>query len=631
MPILAPATRALRFETFELDLRTSELRKSGIKLRLQGQPLQLLAILLQSAGELVTREELRKQLWPADTFVDFDHSLHNAIGRIREVLGDSADVPRYIETLPRRGYRFIAAVQEVRMPRALPDSAAKAFGSAAAVAATRQRAISLLVLIVFCAGGLAVLVAWPHSSVNSAQRPIRSIAVLPMQNFSGDPAQEYFSDGMTEALITELSRIHSIKVVSRTSVMAYKGTNKRLPQIAHELGVDGVLEGSVSRAGDQVRIIVQLLDGPNDRHLWSDTYQREMRDILTLQSGIADAIAQQIQIKLTPQQHAHFSAARAVAPAAYESYLKGRSNLWSSSTPQELKEAQRNFQQAIRKDPGFALGYVGLADSYVSMASFRQLSPQDAYGPANESLRKALQLDDSISEAYDTLAVLSWRYDWDWAATESQLDRSLALDPNNACAHADRANFLSWSGRRAEALAEINASYEIDPSFSYAVSESAGRFLLGDREGLLEASQKAVVSNPNDWLAHYFLGVGRNATGKPQESIPEFQKAVELTDGDQDAAAALAHSYAVTGNKAEAEKILRNLQQKSKTQYVSPYMIAAIYAGLGEKEEAFEFLERAYREKCWDLVWQLKNDPRIDNLRSDPRFQDLLRRFAFPQ
>ncbi len=631
MPASAPAACVLHFDIFELDLRAGELRKSGVKLRLQGQPLQVLAILLQRAGNLVTREELRSQLWPADTFVDFDHSLHNAIARLREVLGDSADAPRYIETLPRRGYRFIAPVEEVQGPQISAESSNKT-SELVAVATRPTPPAGWLLALLGCAVALASWVAWQHFHVQVSVTPIRSLAVLPLQNLSGDAAQEYFADGMTEELITELSRIHALKVISHTSVTEYKGTKKHLPQIARELGVDGILEGSIVREGDQVRVTVQLLDGPNDRHIWSEDYQREVRGILTLQREMAQAIAHQIRIQLTPQQQARVSSGRVVNPEAYEAYLKGRSFITSDFlTPQQLRTAQGYFEKSIQKDPGFALGYVGLADCYVYLALFDQISPERGYRPAEEALHKALELDDSIGEAHATLALLKWRHDWDWTAAEREFDNAIALAPNFGCAHLNRSYYLSWKGRRTEAMAELAKSRELDPGYSFDNTESAAYYQSRDYQGLVEASRRAVASNPNEWPVYYFLGVGYEGSGKRAQAIPEYQKALEMSDGDPDPTAALAHAYAVTGRRAEAEKILHELERRSKSVYVSPYIIATIYAGLGDKDRAFGFLEKAYQERCWDIAWFLKADLRIDNLRSDPRFQALLQRVGLPQ
>jgi len=637
-PVLA--ARVLRFDTFELDLRTGELRKRGVKLRLQGQPLDLLGILLQSAGNLVTREELRSQLWQADTFVDFDHGLHNAIARLREVLGDSAETPRYIETLPRRGYRFIApveAIEEVRAPLRLAETNKEtreaARGGAVPVATrTKWRAgVLLSILCSCCAIVFGAWVAWPRVYAKKAVPAMRSIAVLPLGNLSGDAAQEYFADGMTEELITELSRIHALKVISRTSVMEYKGTKKHLPQIARELGVDGIVEGSVRREGDQVRITVQLLDGPNDRHLWSEDYQRELRGVLSMQREMAQAIAQQIRIKLTPEQQARLSSGRSVNPEAYDSYLRGRFYLTTQySKPRPLGAAKNYFEESIRKDAGFAPAYAELANSYIFLTAFHHLSPDIGYKSAKEMLSKARELDDGVSEAHTALGLLSWR-EWDWAAAERELKYAVALSPSDGCARATYSNYLAWNGQRAEALAQITTSREVDSSGSYAATESDVYYQLREYEHLVESSRNGLASDPNEWLEHYSLGIGYEGLGKRAEAISEYQKAIEMSDGDQDPTAALAHAYAVTGRRAEAEKILHGLERKSKDAYVSPYMIATIYAGLGDRGKAFEFLEKAYQQRSWDIAWHLKADLRIDNLRSDARFQALLRRVGFPQ
>jgi TolB-like protein/DNA-binding winged helix-turn-helix (wHTH) protein len=332
-PSAPPAARLLRFDAYELDLHAGELRKGGIRLRLQGQPFQVLAILAQSAGNLVTREELRNQLWQADTFVDFDHSLHNAIARIREALGDSTQTPKYIETLPRRGYRFVALVEEVQP---LKDSVVDGNQAADAVPAViptpsknRWRAGLVVAVCTICVAAIAAWTAWQHSRAGSVVAAPRSIAVLPLRNLSGDPSQEFFADAMTDELITQISRIQALRVISNTSVVEYKGTRKHLPEIARELKVDNIVEGSIVREGSQVRVTVQLLDAPNDRHLWSEDYQRPLGSILSLQREIAQAIAQQVRIKLTSEQEARLGPAPAVNPEAFDDFLRGRYLLYS--------------------------------------------------------------------------------------------------------------------------------------------------------------------------------------------------------------------------------------------------------------------------------------------------------------
>ena len=620
----APTACVIRFDSFELDIRAGELRKRGIKLRLQGQPLQVLAALLKRPGDLVTREELRAEIWTVDTFVDFDHSLHNAIARLREVLGDSAETPRYIETLPRRGYRFIAPVEEVQAPRIGGENGNKT-GDAVVVAPRPRRGGALILTLIFCGAiGLAGWAAWQHSYARSTVVPIRSIAVLPMQNLSADAAQEYFADGMTDQLITELAKVGALRVTSRTSVMRYKGTKKALPEIARELNVDAIVEGSVIRSGQRVRVTAQLLQAPTDRHLWAETYDRDVGDILRLQGEVADAIAQQVRAQLTPTQP---SQAHAVNPEAYDAYLKGRLYFVNEFTKTDsLKKAQAYFEDAIQKDPGFALAYAGLADTYVYMAFAGALPKDQAYRLAKDALAKALALDDSIGEAHDTLGLLSSEFDWDWDTADREFDRAIALAPSYSCAHEDRATFLALIGRRAEALAEITKIDQLDYGFSAAHTESTTYYELRDYPDLIEASRRALLLDPKYWFQHYTLGVGYEGTGKRLEAISEYQKAVELSAGDPNSTAALGHAFAVIGRRAEAEKIFHDFEQKSKSGHVSPYLMATVYASLGDKDRAFEFLEKAYQERSLDMTWDLKADLRIDNLRSDSRFQSLLAR-----
>ena len=460
---------------------------------------------------------------------------------------------------------------------------------------------------------------------------INSIAVLPLENLSRDPEQEYFADGMTDALITDLSKIGSLRIISRTSAVRYKGTNKSLPEIARELNVDGVIEGSVMRSADRVRITAQLIQARTDQHIWAETYERDLGDVLKLQSEVAQAIAQQVRVQLTPQQQARLGSARAVNPAAYEAYLKGRFyQSTSSATPQRIKNAQDYFEKAIEQDSGFALAYVGLADCYESLGSFRWIPPQDAYRPAKAALNKALRLDETVAEAHAALGWLSWRYDWDWPTAEREFKYALEQNPNNGEAHAEFALYLGWAGRGAEAFGEAAKIRELSPAWTFDV-ESAINYHLRDYKAMVDVGRRVVPSNPESWLGHLWLAVGYEGSGQRLEAIPEYQKAVELSQGDTDPTAGLAHAYATAGQRASAEKILRELLQKSKTSYISPYMVGTIYAGLGDKNKAFQFLEKAYQERSPDIPYFLKADLRIDNLRSDPRYADLLRRIGLPQ
>jgi TolB-like protein/DNA-binding winged helix-turn-helix (wHTH) protein/Tfp pilus assembly protein PilF len=617
---------------FELDARAYELRRAGRALKLERIPMEVLRLLVEERGQLVSRDRIIERVWGKDVFLDTDNSINAAIRKIRQALKDDPEQPRFVQTVTGRGYRFIAPVEPVLAEAPERPAVSEPAGEAPArEKPTRARlalALTLLVAVV------TVMTLWrfPRVRHRSGMDPtLRSVVVLPLDNLSGDPSQDYFVDGMTDALTTDLAKLSSLRVISRTSAMRYKGTTKPLPDVARELGVDGVVEGSVTRSGQRVRITAQLIRAASDQHLWAESYERDLGDILRLQSEVAQAIARQVRAQLTPQQQARLRSPPTVVPEAYEAYLRGLPYLTTEySAARDLETAQRYFEESVQKDPGFALAYVRLADCYVFLGFFRQLSPERAYRSAKGALRKALELDGSMGEAHATLALLSWRHEWDWAATEQEYDEAVELAPNYAWGHANRANFLSWKGRRAEAAAEITTSRELDPAYSFAACESGNYFELRDYDGLVEVSRRGVVSDPNEWLERYFLGVGYEGQGKPLEAIPEYQKALQMSHGDQDATAALAHAYAVVGRRTEAVKLLRDLERNPSGAYVSPYLVATIHAGLGNKDKAFEFLEKAYQERCWDITWQIQADLRIDNLRSDPRFKYLLRRIGLP-
>lgn len=629
MPISQPGARVLRFDAFELNVRAGELRKQGRKLRLRGQPLQVLAILLSRPGDVFTCEEIRSQIWSADTFVDFEHSLHNAIARLRETLGDSAVTPRYVETLPRHGYRFIAPVESEQAPEP-SHPAASALPRGVSVASTRSTprgslVVSVLAILVIA---LAVWQAPTGTRPTSAAPRLNSIAVLPLANLSGNPSEEFFADGLTDQLITDLAEVGSLRVISRTSVMRFKGTKEGLPEIARKLNVDAIVEGSVVRSGQRVRVTAQLLQASTDQHLWAETYDRDLGDVLKLQGEVADAIAQQVRAQLTPKQRAQLRAAHAVNPAAYDAYLKGRLYFVNEFTnPDSLRKAQRYFQESVQQDPNFALAYAGLADAYVYLAFAGALPRDQAYRSAKGVLAKALALDDSIGEVHDTLGLLSSEFDWDWDTADREFSRAIALAPNYSCAHEDRATFLALTGQRAEALAEITKIDQLDFGFSAAYTESTTYYELRDYPGLIEASRRGLLLDPKDWFQHYTLGVGYEGTGKLQQAISEYQKAIEMSGGSQ-GAVALAHAYSAVGRKAEAEKILRDLERKSKETSASPYAMATIYAGLGENDKAFEFLEKAYSQKSLGIPSSLTSDLALESLRPDPRFQNLLGRMG---
>jgi serine/threonine protein kinase/Tfp pilus assembly protein PilF len=473
---------------------------------------------------------------------------------------------------------------------------------------------------------------WRERMLGSRGPLIRSIAVLPLENLSHDPEQEYFSDGMTDELTTDLSKIGTLHVISRTSAMHYKGTNKTLPEIARELNVDGVVEGSVMRSGNRVRITAQLIHAQSDQHVWGETYERDLGDVLRLQSEVAQSIAQQLRVQLTPQQKARLNSAPRVDPVAYDAFLQGLSYFQRDFSQEEFRKAQKFFEQAIQKDPSLAIAYVGLADSYVNMGSQRWVPPQEAHAHAQEAVRKALELDETLGEAHSSLGWLSWRYDWNWPLAEREFKYGLELNPNYVAGREQLTWYLAWSGRRVEALAELASIAKFDLAYStHTAAESGIYYHQRDYKALVEASRRFVTHNPDSWVGHYYLADGYDGLGQESDAVSEYQKAVELSHGDTDTVAGLAHAYAASGRRPDAEKILSDLLRTSKRSYVSPYMIATIYAVLGDKDRAFAFLEKAYQEKSPDIPYFLKADLRLDALRSDPRFAELVRKVGLPQ
>ena len=624
----ATLSERVRFGAFEFDTRTRELYKHELKLKLQGQPVEILALLLARPGELVTREEIQKKLWPADTFVDFERGLNSAINRLREALCDSADTPRYIETLPRRGYRFIGAIETEREVQAVPGPSPASLNRRSM---TNAMALSLVALAV-----VAALLAFDVGGLRRrwlgrlSDPPIRSLAVLPLSNLSGDAQQDYFADGMTDALITDMAKIQSLRVISRTSVMQFKDSKKPLPEIARALGVDGIVEGTVQMRGDRIHVTAQLIAVKNQAHLWAGSYDRDRSDVLQAQAEIARAVAQQIKVTLTPQLQQQLSGARRVNPDAYLDYLRGVVE-GQDFTFEAMAREQAYYERALQKDPNFALAYAGLANCYLSYMITRKMPPGEAAKRTKELAAKALQLDANLGEAYGVLAYTNWRFDWDVQAADRNFQRALELSQNSRRVHSHHITYLAWRGQPAQALVEAAIARQLDPMrLESAVHPGHVYFQTRDFGPMLEAMRNYVASNPRHWLGRNLLGVAYQGSGQTLLAIPEYQKAVEYSGNDSDPTAALAYAYARTGKGAEAEKLLRDLLEQSKTGYVSPYMIATIYAGLGNKDRAFEYLEKAYEERSTDLSYFLKSDLRMDTLRSDPRFQDLVKRMGFP-
>ncbi len=628
--------RRLRFGVFEADMRAGELTKQGKRLRLQQQPFLVLAMLLEKPGELVTREELCGKLWP-QTIVDFDHGLNKAIGKIREALGDSSEKPRFIETVARRGYRFLADVTVVRDGQPEPidehparrgDSAPLGLAGAGKASMRPTRAWSRFGF------GLALVLAaslswflYPRSYSSPA---IRSLAVLPLDNLSGDPAQDYFAEGMTDELITRLAQISALRVISRTSVMAYKNVRKSLPQIARELNVDAVVEGSVSRSGERVRITAQLIRVPADTHMWAQSYDEDLQDTLALQSKVARDVAEQISVTLNRQEQAALVKSKSVNPEAYEDYLKGR-YFWNKRTADGLKKAIEYFNHAIETDPNYAEAYSGLADSYALSGDWEYgvLSPKDAFPLAKAAATKALALDESLGQAHTSLAFALDLYGWDWAAAEDEYQLAIKLNPGYATAHHWYAWHLMVMGRNSEGIVELRKAESLDPLSLIISADLADALCIAHLyDDSVQESRKTLEMDPDFAVAHYELGQALEQKHMHDAAIAEFQKAIALAGHNAAFDSNLGYAYAVSGRKEKTEEILRNLAARHDENPSADANVALVYVGLGEQDQAMSWLNKAYEARFNPSILLR---PAFDPLRSDARFQDLLRRIGLPR
>jgi TolB-like protein/DNA-binding winged helix-turn-helix (wHTH) protein/Flp pilus assembly protein TadD len=642
MPENDHQTRRLRFSVFEVDLNAGELRKHGMRIRIQEQPFQLLATLIEHAGEVVSREDLQKKLWTADTFVDFDHGLNKAINKIREALGDSAESPRFVETVSRRGYRFLAEVQDVDAPSVLRSASATQSQFAAEPSAVvelagkpaiakghslslawKVSALTLLVLVAFVG-------AWKFHSWKRPSLVIRSLAVLPLESLSSDASQDYFADGMTDELISDLGQISALRVISRTSVMTYKHAHKPLPQIARELNVDAVVEGTVVRSGDQVRITAQLIQAVTDKHLWSQSYEGDIRNTLALQNQVASAIADQIRINLNPQERAALKTAKVVDAEAYQSYLKGRF-FWNKRTADGLRAALAYFNQAIEEDPKYAQAYSGLADTYALLGDWQYavMTTKEALPKAKAAAVKALDLDSTLGEAHNSLAFCLDGFDWDLESGGKEFRRAIELNPGYATAHHWYAWHLALLRRYDEALAEMKKAQNLDPLSLIIDADLAELLALANSydESIVQ-SRKAIEMNPNFALAHNQLALAYLQKHMNEEAVAELQKAVRLSGGSPTCIANLARAYVASGKRTEAEKLLSDLKKRSTSGYSHASEIAVIYASLGDTDQAMSWLEKGYDERFNPGVLIRTG---FDPLRSNPRFQDLTSRVGLPR
>jgi TolB-like protein/DNA-binding winged helix-turn-helix (wHTH) protein/Flp pilus assembly protein TadD len=633
----SPLTDIVHFGIFQLDLKARELHKAGVKVKLQEQPFRVLALLVDRAGQVVMREELQQKVWPTDAYVAFDQGLNNAIKKVRAALGDSADSPRFIETLARHGYRFIAPVgtvlqrpseplQQPSEPLQRPTEPSLArFGS-------RTHWKPALIGLA-CASLLAALAYWAwHGSTTRAGSPTEKVilAVLPFDNLSHDPDQEFFSDGLTEEMIAQLGKLNPerLTVISRGSVAKYKDSRLAANQIGSELHADYLVQGSVRRASDRVRITVQLIQVRDQTDLWAESYDRELKDILTLQDSVTRTIANQIHITLTPGQQTQLRGGN-VNPEAYEAYLKGR-YYWNKRTGDGLQKALIYFQQAISKDPTYGAAYSGLADCNSGLAWHGFKSPAEALPKANAAALRAIEIDPQSAEAHASLGlVLTHR--WDWPGAEAEFKQALRLDPRYANAHHWYGDYLSIMGRHDEALLEARQALELDP-LNLMIGTWVGRryYLAHKYELAIEQGRNTVELDASFAAAHLLLGENYVHLGQREQGFAELQTAASLSGNSPLYLAQVAVAHALAGRKPEALQIVAQLQTISSTRYVSPYGLAQIYAALNDEEQTFKWLQIAYDDRA---VWMsyLAVDPVFDSLRSDQRFQDLLSRVGLPR
>jgi TolB-like protein/DNA-binding winged helix-turn-helix (wHTH) protein len=624
MPAPASTSKIVRFGVFELDLQRAELRKQGIKVKLQEQPLKVLQVLLENPGQIVSRDELRQRVWPANTFVEFDQGLYSAMARLRDVLGDSSDNPRFIETVAKRGYRFIAPVSppvpsiasEITKPT-MPDQQGLRRHS------LRTWISSLLAGLV---GGALLLVivftfdiAGAREWLRNRTTPIRSIAVLPLENLSRDPEQEYFADGMTDELITTLAQMGTVRVVSRTSVMRYKKISEPAAQVGRELNVDAVVEGTVERSGNRVRIRVQLIQAASDRHLWAQTYDRDFGDALALETEAAGDIVREIQSGLSPPQKLRWAAVRKVDPEAYEAYLKGLyfSNKRSAAG---FTRAIEYFNQAIAKDSGYAAAYSGLSDALLGEI-FTGTPAEKVREKATLNAQKAIELDPFSAEAHNSLGGIREFWDWDWSAAEKEYRRAIELNPNFAAGHQDYALFLAFQGRFEQAIAEAQRSQDLDPLSPFVRTTFC--LDLGVARRYAEAVQKcrqALELDPNFRHAHGNLVGIYIAMGKNEQGVEEYEKVASLSERPPAEIAGIWDAFERDGIKGFWRKVLEESKKEG-----DGVEVASLYSLLGERDQAMLWLEKAYRQRS-PIIEFLKEASEFDNLRSDPRFRELLRR-----
>jgi TolB-like protein/DNA-binding winged helix-turn-helix (wHTH) protein/Tfp pilus assembly protein PilF len=644
MDTLIPVPLTFRFSSFELNTRIGELRKHGLRIRLQEQPLQVLAVLLETPGELVTREELRRRVWPQDTFVDFDHALNTAVKKIRAALNDDADAPRYVETVPRRGYRFIAPVSppSANVVAAEVDSTephgrlriAQIFSSRPAIVALFTTIVVLA--LVFQLSGMrrkagAAAAGWRPMAPGRVM-----VAVLPFQNISADPAQEYFSDGMTEETIAQLGRLNpeQLGVIARTSAMKYKHAVKTVDEIGRELHVDYVVEGSVRREGMRVRIAAQLIRTSDQSPRWSMNFDRSISDAISLETEVASAIANDIETTLGNHTPLQSVPAHQLVPGAYDAYLRGMSES-SFRSEAEFQRVLNTFQEGLKMDPNSAMNWAALASAYDQAGNAGILSPREAFPKTREAALKAIALDPTHPDAHVYLADALLTVDFNWKDAEKEIQRALKLNPNDAIAHQWYGLFLVFKGETNEGFVEMKRALTLDPLSTERMVFLGGSALLAGR--LEEARmylKMAIEMDPDLAVAHLYLSYVFDVEVKQEQAVNELAEAYRLR-GETEAEATLRQTYVSAGyeiaKKASLREDIAFWKKIGKQGYVPAYELARDYARLGEKEETINWLERAYEARDAHLLC-VRSEQKFwfSSVKDDPRFQAIVDKLGYP-
>lgn len=629
-------------DDLQLDLSRYELRRGRSVLRLEKIPMELLILLVERSQQLVSREEIVQRLWGRDVFLDTEQGINTAIRKIRLALRDDPEQPRYLQTVVGKGYRFIGPITVLGNGKRIEASRDLEKPAPAAVQAstspTRRPALLRAALVAVAVLVIAGFLAFGFDLLGSRQRllsrkfEIRSIAVLPLDNLSGDPAQEYLADGLTDELITHLAKLGSLKVISRTSVMQYKSTRKSLPEIAHALGVDSVVEGSVVRSGDKVRVTVQLIRTADDRHLWAEDYDRELGDVIDLQREIAGTIARQVTQSLNKDQQAYFDRRSPRDPQLNEAYLRGL-YFWDKRTEPDLRRAIENFNLAISRDPAFAPAYAGVANSYNLLWYLGWMKADEAVPQARSAVEKALMLDPSSAEAHVALAYLKHHYDWDWSGAETEHRRAIELSPGYSLAHQWYGYYLRSVGRFDEALTENERARELDPLSVLKTLRVADAYARKHDEAMSSTLiHRAMELNPSDSQPHFSLAEWMEKGGQVSGAAAEWSTALQL-DTDQELVNLFDKVLHTSGfpaaKRAVSERLLERMATRAKTRYVSPRGFVELYLEIGDKENALRCLDTAFAEHSSFLV-QVAHDPLYDSLKADPRFRAMLQRMRVP-